>query len=121
MNIERRQKAYTEKMSSFMLTVAAGGALIVLLDPKIAFPIGAATFAFGGDGFSADLKGAVISAILIGGWSAVKEYWLGSSHEGVKQAESAQRIAEAVVVPAATLATAAAATNATITTQGTKP
>ena len=29
--------------------------------------------------FSAELKGAIVTLILIGGWTGVKEFWLGSS------------------------------------------
>ncbi len=66
---------------------------------------------FGLDGFSRDLKGAVISAILIGGWSAVKEYWLGASDGGRNQSAALSRIAENAA-PATAAATAAAAATA---------
>ena len=62
----------------FMVVVAALGAAFVLLDPKWSTEIAGMKVSFGGS-FSADLKGAVITAILIGGWTAVKEYWLGAS------------------------------------------
>lgn len=93
---ERRAGMFTERLSLFMVSVAALGAFLVLFDPKITLSLAGQDVIIGGDGFSADLKGAVISAILIGGWTAVKEYWLGSSAGTVKSAETLQRIAEAV-------------------------
>lgn len=114
--MERRQGKFTERLSIFMCVVAALGAAAVLLDPKITFTFWSdtASVAIGGDGFSADLKGAVITAILISGWTAVKEYWLGASDAGKTQSESISRIAEASAPVAA--AAAAAAIGAPITT-----
>lgn len=105
---ERRASPFTEQLSLFMLRVAALGAFLVLFDPKFTFEILGQVVQIGGDGFSADLKGAVISAILIGGWTAVKEYWLGSSVGNVKSAEVMQRIAESA--PTTSAAAVAAAT-----------
>ena len=96
---ERRQYSrYTEELSSFMLRVSAAGGAYVLIDPVFTFTF----FIFGkeqilkigGEGFSADLKGAVVSLILIGGWTALKEFWLGSSASGQTQSESMSKIAE---------------------------
>lgn len=102
--IERRTNTrFTERLSTFMVMVAAAGAFVVLIDPKVEL----SWITFNGDGFSADLKGAVISAILIGGWTAVKEYWLGSSAAGAETGKSMSRIAEASA-PSAALAVAAA-------------
>lgn len=89
---ERRSSRYTEKISTFMVLVAALGAYIVLVDPKISLTILGQTFTVDGGDFSADLKGAVISAILIGGWTAVKEYWLGASAGQAKQSETIARL-----------------------------
>jgi hypothetical protein len=104
---ERRAGRFTERLSMFMCVVAAMGAAAVLLDPKFTFNVAGQTIAIGGDGFSADLKGAVITAILISGWTAVKEFWLGASASGQNQAESMSRIAEAAA-PATAAAVAAA-------------
>lgn len=94
---EKRRGIFREKLSMFMVVVAAIGAMGVLMDPKFSYTFSSGlVLSVGGDGFSADLKGAVISAILIGGWTAVKEYWLGASAAGTNQAESMSRIAEAV-------------------------
>ena len=109
--IERRRSRFTEKLSLFMVVVAAIGALGVLMDPRVVILIpGGHTLTLGGaDGFSADLKGAVISAILIGGWTAVKEYWLGASASGTRQSETVSRIAEASPATAAAAVAAAVA------------
>jgi hypothetical protein len=93
---KRASSRYTEKLSSFMVAAAALGGAYVLLDPVITLNIaGGHTVAIGGEGFSADLKGAVVSLILIGGWTAVKEFWLGASATGQTQSASMSRIAEA--------------------------
>lgn len=102
---EHRASPFTESLSKFMVVTAALGAFIVLFDPKFTLTFWGQIVTIGGDGFSADLKGAVISAILIGGWTAVKEYWLGSSLGNVKSAESVQRIAEGVPPAGTTLST----------------
>lgn len=105
---ERRAAGpFQERLSLFMVIVAALGAAWVLVDPKLTVPVGDVVVNLGG-GFSNDLKGAVISAILIGGWSAVKEYWLGSSAGGEKKAEAVSRIAEAAAPAAAAVAERAA-------------
>lgn len=91
---ERRSPKFTEQLSAFMVWVAAFGAIVVLLDFKVTLTIGDAIVSIGGN-FSNDLKGAVISAILISGWTAVKEYWLGASATNQAQTESITRIAEA--------------------------
>ena len=86
------QKKFTERLSWFMVVTASCGALLVLIDPQIKFTFGSDTFSFGGAGFSADLKGAVVSLILIGGWSAVKEYWLGSSSGSAERAKTIDKL-----------------------------
>jgi hypothetical protein len=91
---ERRSGKFTERLSMFMVAVGALGALIVLLDVKFTIVLANQTVSIG-TGFSPDLKGAVITAILISGYTAVKEYWLGSSAGSQVQQESISRIAEA--------------------------
>ena len=115
--VERRQVSqFREQMSKWMLIVSALGGGYVLLDPVFTLTLWGQSVHVGGEGFSADLKGAVVSLILIGGWTAVKEYWLGASATGQKQAESMSRIAEA-----AAPATAAAVAAATKPPEETKP
>jgi hypothetical protein len=93
--IERRAGRFTERLSLLMVIVAAIGGFFVLLDPRFTIPIGDVTLAIGGTGFSQELKGAVVTIMLIGGWTAVKEYWLGASAGAKDQSESMSRIAEA--------------------------
>lgn len=97
--IEKRKGArYTEKLSTFMVVTAALGGIYVLLDPVFTITLFGQSVKLGGEGFSADLKGAVVSLILIGGWTAVKEFWLGASASAQNQAASMSRIAEASTV-----------------------
>ena len=106
--LERREASrYTERLSTFMMGVAAFGGAWVLLDPVFTITLWGQIVKIGGEGFSSDLKGAVVSLILIGGWTAVKEFWLGASASGQKQSESMSRIAEAAA-PATAAAVAAA-------------
>lgn len=90
---ERRAKVFTERLSWFMALVAASGGIYVILDPVIEFHLSWATIKLGGEGFAEQLKGAVVALILIEGWKAVKEYWLGSSAGGQKQADAVSQIA----------------------------
>lgn len=50
-------------ISLAMLSISAAGAFVVLLT----------------DDFSAEIKGSVVTLMLIGGWTAVQNFWLGSS------------------------------------------
>ena len=92
MQVERRAGKFTEKLSIFMVSVAAFGAFLVLLDPVVTI---SEQVKIGGEGFSADLKGAVVSLILIGGWSAVKEFWLGTSAGSEKKTDMIATMAAA--------------------------
>lgn len=94
--IERRRKRFPETLSRFMAVVAALGGAFVLIDPVITLQVADGTvIKIGGTGFSDQLKGAVVALILIEGWKAVKEYWLGASAAGDSQQQSISRIAEA--------------------------
>lgn len=91
------QSKFTERLSLFMVIIAALGGFLVLVDPRIQFPVlNGYSVSIGGEGFSADLKGAVVSLILIGGWTAVKEYWLGSSSGSDKKSDTIQQMSAAV-------------------------
>lgn len=107
---ERRATKFTEKLSMFMAIASAMGGAYVLVDPVFTFTWAGQIVKLGGEGFSADLKGAVVSLILIGGWTAIKEYWLGASATGHNQAEAMSRMAEASA-PTAAAAVAAATTD----------
>lgn len=106
---ERRATKFTEILSIFMVRTAAVGAFIVLVDIKFTLTIYEQIVTIG-SGFSPDLKGAVIASILISGYTAVKEYWLGASASGQNQSESMSRIAEAAA-PATAAAVAASSSS----------
>lgn len=95
---DRRRDDFLHKLALRMLWIAAVGAFVVLIDPRMTFPISADIVVQIGskEGFSPDLKGAVVSLILIGGFTAVKEFFFGSSAGREKQGEALSRIAEAV-------------------------
>jgi hypothetical protein len=107
--IERRDSRFREVLSMFMVRVSALGALLVLLDLRVNFVIAGQAIQIGGSGFSDQLKGAVIALILVSGYSAVKEYWLGSSEGGQIQNAALSRIAEQSAPAAAAVAAAGAA------------
>lgn len=77
--MERRKGIFSERLSMAVIVIAALGAFGVLLDPVATLNIAGQTIKIGGEGFSAELKGAVITIMLIGGWTAVMGFWLGSS------------------------------------------
>ncbi len=92
---ERRNGTFAERLSVYIVVIAALGAFLVLLDPRIALVFGDQKISIGGEGFSSELKGAVITIMLIGGWTAAVSFWLGNTESGKKQQESLSRIAEA--------------------------
>jgi hypothetical protein len=92
---ERRDHPFQEWLSRFMVKVAAIGAFYVLIDPKVTATDNAFAFVMNSGGFSQDLKGMVIGAILVGGFSSVREFWLGTSKGGQEAAASLARTAEA--------------------------
>ena len=107
--IERRENKFSETVSMWMLKAATIGAIVVLLDLRFTITIGDQVIAIG-SGFSADLKGAIISIMLIGGWTAVKEYWLGSSAGSAARAQTIDKIVQdAPAAQAAQVAAIAAA------------
>jgi hypothetical protein len=93
MEDRRARGHFTETLSIIMVVIAALGAFLVLADPKITLTFYGQSFVIDGTDFSADLKGAVVSLILIGGWTAVKEYWLGSSAGSEKKSDTISRLA----------------------------
>ena len=98
---DRRSNGFAEHLSIYIVVIAALGAFLVLLDPRVELVIGVQKISIGGEGFSSELKGAVITIMLIGGWTAAVSYWLGNTESGKKQQESISRIAEAApaVIP----------------------
>lgn len=109
--IERRAGKFTEVLSHFMVRVSALGAAWVLIDLRLDLVFSGHHIQIGGAGFSDQLKGAVIALILVSGYTAVKEYWLGASATGEIQSASMSRIAEASAPVAAAAAAAATANN----------
>jgi len=108
---DRRSNPFTEKLSWLMAWAAALGGAYVIIDPVITLHItDSVQIKLGGDGFAEQMKGAVLALILVEGWKAVKEYWLGSSAGSAKSADVMQRIAEAAPTVAAAAAAAAAPT-----------
>ncbi len=98
--MDRRKAIFPEHLSIRVVWIAGVGAFLVLLDPSITLTFMGQIVKIGGDGFSSELKGAVITIMLIGGWTAVMSFWLGASDSMAKQQASISRIAEAAPVSA---------------------
>lgn len=95
MQDRRTASRFTEKISLILIIISSIGAILILVDPIIAWQTpGGMAIKFGGGGFSDQLKGAVVMLMLIGGFTAVVNFWLGASDQGKKQIESISRIAE---------------------------
>ena len=62
---------YIHFLSTLLVIISSAGAGYVLLDP----------------GFSQEMKGSVVTLILIGGFTAVQNFWLGSSSGSQKKDE----------------------------------
>jgi hypothetical protein len=78
---DRRGGGFNEKLAFVLVIGGIIGALVVLLDPVITITTSAGTVLhFGGTGFSDQLKGAVVSMILVSGFAAVITYYFGSSN-----------------------------------------
>lgn len=108
-NGRRGSSRFTERLSVFMAGIAALGAFVVLLEPKIIYVFeGGSSITIGGVDFSDQLKGLVIGLILVSGFTSVKEFWLGQSVTGQNIAESQSRIAEAAAPVVAAVAAEAA-------------
>lgn len=93
--MDRRKSVFPERLSIRVIWIAGVGAFLVLLDPSVTLTFYGQVIKIGGDGFSSELKGAVITIMLIGGWTAVMSFWLGASDSMAKQQASMARIAEA--------------------------
>lgn len=78
--MERRRSAFPERLSYVIVTIASLGAFWVLIDPQITGSLLGLTISLGTkSGFSPDLKGAIITSILVGGFSAVTGWVYGAS------------------------------------------
>ncbi len=101
-------RRFIERLSCLLVVFSAAGAALVLLDPVLSFALPSGTaIKLGGNGFSDQMKGAVIMLVLIAGFSAVVSYWLGASNQGDKAQENVNAIA-AAAAPAQAAAVAAA-------------
>lgn len=107
------QGKYIERLSTMLVVLAFVGTIIVLIDPVITFETaGGTVLRFGGTGFSDQLKGAVVSLILVSGFAGVIGYWLGASNTGDKAQESVSNIATAAGTGSGGAAAIAAAAGA---------
>lgn len=94
---ERREAlTYREQLSNKLVYIAGAVAIFVLLDPRLAVPIGTAgtILTLGGDGFSAEIKGVVIGVFLTEGIKKVGEFFLGSTAAGQETSKVVERMAE---------------------------
>lgn len=117
-SVDRRSAKFTETLSMFMSIVAAVGAFLILLDPQLTLTISGQIVKIGGEGFSSELKGAVVTIMLLGGWTAVQKFWLSSSDAEQAQTQSLSRIAESPSSPDATSVKVSTPSNVTVTTEG---
>lgn len=103
-------RCFVRWLSLVLVIVSSIGAMIVLIDPVITFvQTSGTTIKIGGEGFSDQLKGAVVSLILVAGFASVITYWLGASNQGQRAQESVSTIAtQAAPLQAAAVAAARA-------------
>lgn len=81
---ERRSRKFIEQLSCTLVWFSGLGALLVLVDPVITLVLtNGTTITLGGKGFSDQFKGAVVTLILVAGFTAVTGYWLGAAHHQV--------------------------------------
>ncbi len=81
--MERRRSntTFLYCLSIMLVLFSFGGASWVLMDPVITIgPFDWGSITIGRTPFSADLRGSVVSTILVGGFAGVVGYWLGASN-----------------------------------------
>ena len=101
-------RRFIERLSCLLIVFSAFGALFVLVDPVLTLQLGNGhSIKIGGEGFDDQMKGAVLMLILVAGFTAVVQYWLGASNTGDKAQENVNAIA-AAAAPAQAAAVAAA-------------
>ncbi len=106
----RRHNDFLQRLSYVLVGIAALGGFMILIDPQVTLTLGnGATLKFGSDGFSQELKGAVVTTMLLGALTAVVSFWFGASKQGQDNAQSVQRIAENAPLVAANVVANAAA------------
>ncbi len=83
---ERRNRHFIEALSCTLVWFSGLGALLVLVDPVVTYPMAnGAVIKLGGSGFSDQFKGAVVTLILVAGFTAVTGYWLGAANQQTTQ------------------------------------
>lgn len=92
---QRKASPFVEKISAWLVIIAAFGGFIVLLDPSIQGKVLGFDWKIGVGEFSPELKGAVVNTMLLGGFSGVIAFWLGATKSQERTTDSLSRIAEA--------------------------
>lgn len=93
--VDKNPSTFRQVLSLVLVVISGMGALLVLVDPVITFETAAGTIIkVGGNGFADQMKGAVVTMILIGGFTGVVGYWLGQSASGDKSSETIGKIAQ---------------------------
>jgi|SRR5665647_1587267 len=95
--IDRRDRSFNDKLALILVSAGIIGALLVLIDPVFAITLkNGFTLHIGGSGFSDQMKGAVITMILVGGFTAVITYYFGSSNADKVKNETISNLAATV-------------------------
>lgn len=89
-----QSRRFIERLSCILVVFSAIGAMLVLVDPVLTLQLGNGnTLKIGGEGFADQMKGAVLTLILVAGFTAVVQYWLGASNQGDRAQENVNKIA----------------------------
>lgn len=91
---QRKASPFVEKISLWLIVIAAFGGFIVLLDPSLSGRVLGFDWKIGVGEFSPELKGAVVNTMLLGGFSGVIAFWLGATKSQERTTDSLSRIAE---------------------------
>lgn len=115
-----RSSDFIERLSLVLVVGALFGGWLVLADIRVTFNIAGTVVEVGKDGFSPEIKGAVVQSMLIAGFGAVVSFWLGATKQGQEQATTVNQIAATVPVAAAAAVAAALPTSVPVWTKGTE-
>lgn len=92
---EKREPVFVQRLTYIVVTFAGLGALLIMVDPVITLVLSSGdSVKLGGEGFSEQLKGAVIQTLLIGGWTTALGFWLRITPTEQRQQETVSRMAE---------------------------
>ena len=79
--MDRRAGEFNEKLAIVLVIGGILGAMLVLIDPVLTITMkNGVTLHLGGTGFSDQLKGAVVSMILVSGFANAVAFYFGSSN-----------------------------------------